>query len=276
MNPPTSFKDFATHFAKVGLPAKMETVAKSIGFVQRPISLRAMMDTVTLGSPVPAPATGLSGKSNYIFYSNCNPLIGVTVTINVTQDIVCAQGFSFQLNALSPRNATTSAQQYGLVFSGTELSGIVNNWSGPKLIIPDSVSLVSLPGSTIPAGYQLSISLQNDSKGNVTGATYAVTDNQGNLLKTYPLNLETYGAKSTELAPVVAFQLNLVGPGSSESVVLSSGSGSIVYEASTALTVSNSWPCGVAGGTLENANTTYGMLSPGPSSRFSQPFGIRT
>jgi hypothetical protein len=40
--------------------------------------------------------------------------------------------------------------------------------------------------------------------------------------------------------------------------------------------VSNSWPCGVAGGTFENANSTYGMLSPGPSSRFSQPFGIRT
>jgi hypothetical protein len=276
MAPPTSFKDFATHFVKVTLLAKMETVASAIGFVERPISLRAMMNTVTLGSPVPAPTSGLGGRSNYILYSNCNPLIGVTVTINLTQDLVCTNGFSFQLNALSPVNETTSAQQYALVFSGNEISAVVNNWSGRNRIIPDSIMLVSLSGSRIPAGYQLIISLQNDARGNITGATYVVTDDRRNTLKRYPLDLETFGAKATELAPINAFQLNLVGPGNSESVVLASGSGSIVYQASNALTVVNSWPCGVVGGTLENANSAYGMLSPGPSSRFSQPFGIRT
>ena len=49
MNPPTSFKEFAT---QLKLPTNMETAASTIGFNLRPIALRSMLDTVTLGRPV--------------------------------------------------------------------------------------------------------------------------------------------------------------------------------------------------------------------------------
>jgi pseudomonalisin len=38
---------------------------------------------------IPAPASGLGSNSNYILYSNGKPLKGLSVTIDVTQDIVC-------------------------------------------------------------------------------------------------------------------------------------------------------------------------------------------
>ena len=64
MNPPTSFKEFAT---QLKLPTNMETAASTIGFNLRPIALRSMLDTVTLGRPVPAPNLGLSGQSKLHF-----------------------------------------------------------------------------------------------------------------------------------------------------------------------------------------------------------------
>ena len=287
MNPPTSFKEFAT---QLKLPTNMETAALTIGFNLRPIALRSMLDTVTLGRPVPAPNLGLSGQSNYILSSNCNPLIGITVTINVTEDIACSEGFSFQLNAVSPASISAqqfAEQQYVIAFEGNNLSWSINSFLPTDPPNDPSFQphgpLASLSSSEIPAGYQLSISLQSDSNGaggNITAATFVVIDSQGNTLPNYPVDLEKYGAAASELAPIISFQLNLVGPGNSENVTLSSGAGSIVYEASSALTVANSWPvCNDmihSGGTEENANSTYGMMSPGPSSMVSQPFGIST
>jgi hypothetical protein len=258
----------------------MEAVASATGFGQRPISLRTMMDTGA-GSPVPAPAGGLRGNSNYILSSSDNPLTGLSVTINVTQDIVCQStdfgvlGFSFQLNALSPASATTAAQQYFINFTGSGIGCGVNNWSGGKPIINDGISLTPVAGPGIPSGYRLTISLKTGSNGNVTEADYSVLDNDG---KTTPgtIPLMKYGATAAELAPILAFQLNLVGPQNKENVVLSSGSGSIAYEASSALTVTSSWPAwlGAVGGTYENANSIYGVLRSGPGTTFSQPFSI--
>jgi hypothetical protein len=239
------------------------------------------MDTGA-GAPVPAPSGGLRGNSNYIFSSNDNPLIGVSVTINVTQDIVCQStdfgtlGFSFQLNALSPASASTAAQQYFINFTGSEIGCGVNNWSsGGQPIIVDGLPLAPVSGPGIPSGYQLTIVLKTGSNNNITEADYSVLDNDG---KTTPgsIPLMKYGATTAELAPILAFQLNLVGPQNKENVVLSSGSGSIVYQASSALTVTSSWPSwlGQVGGTDENANSIYGVLRSGPSRIFSQPFSI--
>ena len=125
---------------------------------------------------VPAPAGGLGSNSNYILYSNCNPLINLSVTIDVTEDIVCESasgpviGFGFQLNAYSPPSETSAFQQYLIALwstpsGGGELMGGVDNWpiSGPN-IINDFFDLTSLPSTTVPAGYQLTISLENDQK----------------------------------------------------------------------------------------------------------------
>src|SRR5580692_7662155 len=60
---------------------------------------------------------GLAIGYNYFLYSpngaNCNPITGLTITINVTQDIVwqsspqgTGKGFAFQLNAFSQIGTT--------------------------------------------------------------------------------------------------------------------------------------------------------------------------
>ena len=84
------------------------------------------------------------------------------------------------------------------------------------------------------------------------------------------------GVTSADLAPIIAFELNLVGPVNSESAVLSSGEGSIIYEATTPMTALNAEPSCAESGyiTAETANSVYGVLNSGPSTEFSQSFNI--
>src|SRR5271165_3708483 len=240
---------------------------------------------------VPAPAGGLGSNSNYILYSNCNPLINLSVTIDVTEDIVCESasgpviGFGFQLNAYSPPSETSAFQQYLIALwstpsGGGELMGGVDNWpiSGPN-IINDFFDLAPLPSTTLPAGYQLTISLENDQNGNVTGATYVVIDNSGNTLANVTQNLLSIaGVTSDFLAPIVAFELNFVGPINGESAVLSSGAGTITYTASSVLTVLNQDPVCTESGyfTAETANSVYSELPSTSSNTFTQSFNVNT
>src|SRR5208337_564460 len=116
-------------------------------------------------------------------------------------------------------------QQYVVALFASELIGAVDNWplSGPN-IINDFFNLASLPSAKIPAGFQIRITLQNDASGNVTGAAYVVIDNQGHTLANVTKTLTSIsGVTSADLAPIIAFELNLVGPVNSESAVLSSG-----------------------------------------------------
>src|SRR5208283_4364601 len=148
-------------------------------------------------------------------------------------------GFGFQLNAYSPKNEKSAWQQYVMAVFGTEIVGAVDNWpvTGNN-IINDFFNLTKTTNNTIPAGYKLKIILQNDNNGNVTGALYVVIDNNGNTLANVTTTLTSIsGVNSTDLAPIVAFELNLVGPVNGESAVLSSGAGTILYSASTILTV---------------------------------------
>ena len=184
-------------------------------------------------------APGFGSNSNQLLFNNCNPILGVSVTIDVTQDIVCAiatgstNGFGFQLNAYSPMNEKSAWQQYVIALWGKEITGAVDNWplQGAN-IINDIFNMVSLPTAKIPAGYQLTISLQNDSDNNINGATYVVVDDTG---KTVANIVKTLNVGKSDLAPIIAFELNLVGPVNSEGAVLSSGAGTITYQATTAL-----------------------------------------
>ena len=68
--------------------------------------------------------------------------------------------------------------------------------------------------SSVPAGYQLSISLQSDSNdagGNITAATFVVIDSQGNTLPNYPVDLEKYGAAASEQTPIISSSSTLSG-----------------------------------------------------------------
>ncbi len=242
-------------------------------------------DNVAIGSPVTAPGSGLGSNSNYILFNGCNPITGLTVTINVTQDIVAksssgsTKGFGFQLNAYSPKKELSAWQQYVMALFGSEVIGAVDNWPVTgKNIINSFFNLQSMPGAKIPAGYQLKMTLQNDAKGNITGAVYSIIDNNGNSLANVTKTLTSLsGVTAADLAPIVAFELNLVGPVNSESSVLSSGAGSIIYEALEPLTVLNAEPgqCTESGYiTAETANSVYGALTSGPSVMFSQSFNI--
>jgi hypothetical protein len=121
-------------------------------------------------STAPVPAAGLGSNSNYILASNCNPILDLSVTIDVTEDIVCksssgsTKGFGFQLNAYSPPDETSAWQQYVIALFGSELTGAVDNWpiTGNN-IINDFFNITSVPKSQVlPAGYQLQIALRNE------------------------------------------------------------------------------------------------------------------
>ena len=78
------------------------------------------------------------------------------------------------------------------------------------------------------------------------------------------------------MAPIVAFELNFVGPINGESAVLSSGAGTITYTASSLLTVLNQEPACTESGyiTAETANSFYSELLPTSSNTFTQSFNV--
>lgn len=241
----------------------------------------------------------LGSNSNYIMYNDCNNLIGVSVTINVTEDMVFesatgpagpgqptnAEGFAFQLNAYSAQGYTTVWQQYCLILWNYNLTGQINNWTANGAIIDyisPALTNTPLPSVTIPAGYQLSIILGSLSA-NINAVTFKVIDNRGQQVVnvTYKLLDDTTNAGApvtvADLAPIVAFELNIVGQQNGAIAVLSSGAGTITYTASEGLTALTQEPACTdsTAFTEEQANTFYGVLAEDtPSNAFTQPFNV--
>jgi len=234
------------------------------------------------------PSAGLGSNSNYLLYSagaqpgTCNNLTGLSVTINIDTDLVGSIGFGFQLNAYSPKGNQSAWQQYVMtVINSAELTGAVDNWpvSGANLI-NNFFSLLSLPSSNkLSAGYQLTIALENDTTGNVTGARYIVVDNHGNTQADVTKSLLSIsGVTAADLAPITAFEINLVGPDYGLPTNLSSGAGTITYAASSLLTVLNAEPACTESGyiTAETANSFYGLMPSSPDYEFTQSFSAST
>ncbi len=100
----------------------------------------ALFSGVDFDEPAPKPPAGLGSNSNYIFVSDCKPLIDVTVTIDLTQQIglllngppshgaPAVSGYGWQLNCYSPTHETDAWQQYVINFVDGDLIGQVNNW----------------------------------------------------------------------------------------------------------------------------------------------------
>lgn len=235
---------------------------------------------------VPAPAAGLGSNSNY-FLSDCSYIKGLSVNVNVTQGIVGSDGFGFQVNAYSAKSDYDGGQQYLIYLdphsSPATLYCMVDNWTeSPKLgqIINHIVPLATLPSQELPAGYALDIALQNDSAGNITGATYQAFDNKGNSIGKQTITLLSLnlvsGSKvtSADLAPIVSFQMNFVDYLNGGVTVLSSGAGTITYVAANPMTVDSSEPSCVDWdfSTVERANSSYGVLPGHPNQTFTQSF----
>jgi hypothetical protein len=240
-------------------------------------------------APVPAPGPGLGSNSNYIFYDNGKTLTNVSVTIQITEDLVSSNGFGFQLNAYSPNPTenTCDFQQFGVAVASNALLAFINTWSEKNGILSNEnpwPTLQSLQSNKLAAGYQLTITLQNDAKtGNVTGCTFNVVDNNGVAQPGLTLSLlslphATTKVTQADLAPIVAFELDLVGPFNSEHASLTSGQGTLTLSATNDLTALTSEPAGLwAGGTAETANSFYSSLPVSyPNGEFWQLFSTST
>jgi hypothetical protein len=240
-------------------------------------------------APAPVPGPGLGGHSNYIVDDHCRNLLGVSVTIEITQDMALksnsaplpglpqAQGFGFQLNAYSPSSSPCATQQIIMQVWGNQLVGQINNWTPANTALTNQIVTVA-PLETpnfLPKKYKLTTSLLYGSGGIITGAQFDVTDNHGNVLPAVQLQIS--GEAPQDLAPIVAFELDIVGPGSAESAVLSSGGGTISYHASSPLTVLAALPTRCVATTLftaEKANTVYGALTVYPANPLVQSFSV--
>jgi hypothetical protein len=251
------------------------------------------------------PEKGLGSNSNYFLYSpaplvsagartalerrpgiglpvftSCNHLLGLSVHIMVDTDITGTNGFGFQINAYSASGEYDGAQQYVVLLipksSSPSLTCVVNNWhSKQQWVIFIEDWLANLPSNTLPAGYQIIMTLLNDAADNITGATFVVIDNHGHTVGNRTISLSNQPAQN--LAPIVAFQLNFVGDIGGATTMLSSGAGTMTYTASNLMSVLNTEPSCVdwTYSTVEAANSMYSLL-PGtlPSHSFTQSFGL--
>jgi hypothetical protein len=240
-------------------------------------------------SATATPPYALTGSSNYVIANpSCEKLTFVEVVIDITEDLVSrpstvspsCDGFAFQINANSPPSSTAFVWQqfiFGLD-DGTHINGgAINNWTQADFASgvawgPGPVNLATLATPyTIPAGYKLVLIL-GTTNGNVTGANWTIVDQYGTSHSTNVL-LSELSPPAGALAPINAFQVNLVGPGDGCLATFSSGAGTISYYTSESVSAESSIPgCDADETTGEQSNVTYGGLPEYPYGSLVQSF----
>lgn len=254
------------------------------------------------GSSITLPA--LSSGNNLILIDVCQNLQNLTVTVNVTQDLITAgdTGFSLQLNAYPQTTSSAQGQtlnwlQYILYvgFPTNNLGWEIQYWdvgaqpySSTQVWPPGHVPIPAnstpwlpalpndfhvqpfgpAPANRLLAGSVMKIQLTTNAAGAVISADFYVTDPKGNLSHgnfPFPANARF---------PIYGFQVDLVGPGGNASCNFLSGAGTILYTVSAGtLAVQSTTTCGGSQpGTAESSNATYGPLSPSSGSAVSQGF----
>ena len=256
---------------------------------------------------VPPSRNGLTSNANYFFYGDGRPILGPSVTLEVTQDIVAEQGFSIQWNAYSHKGAPASWLQYVIAFSATpdrrlKIHWQVEYWAGKEYheelheaiglsaggdLINHSGPLVTLPMAsgtavTVPAGLKVAFSLDCEENGDVTGISVVATDPHGKStssglqqLKDFHFTRNKTKVAREAMVPVHAFQVNVVGIANSRYTYVKSGAGKIIYKASVPITVHNRHPRDISSEgtfTAETSNVIYGRLEAGPGTEFTQTF----
>ncbi len=254
---------------------------------------------------VQPPSGGLVGYSNYNLYSNCQNLTGVSVTIDVIEEMVAipsassaagmqSNGIGFQFNCLPRSGGSIVWQQYIMVVSrtGENLRWGVNNWNTNPAdtdgIIDQGGNLATLPSpfaagySSIPAGYRFEIALNNDAGDNIIGATFSMYDQNGALVfqpETVVLTslTDVNGNQITaaDLSPIVDVDLVIVGYANGAATTLVRGAGTITYRAANSLTALNTFPpCTLGVNTAESSNVRYGLLNSSASTQIVQTFQV--
>jgi hypothetical protein len=254
---------------------------------------------------VDPPSGGLIGYSNYNLYDNCNNLIGVSVTVDVTEEMVAipsapsvagiqSNGIGFQLNCLPRAGGKIWWQQYIMVVSrtGEDLRWGINNWdvnpADTDGIINQGGDLATLSSpfgagyASIPVGYRLEIALLDDGDDNISGATFSMYDQNGapvfppkQVALTSLTDVNGHQITLGELSPIVDIDFIIGGYANGADTSLSQGAGTITYRAINALTVLNTFPSCTAGvNTAESSNVTYGELGSSPNTEITQTFQV--
>ena len=234
------------------------------------------------------PIASVGSSTNYLLNSNCNNIQDLNVGLAASQDLLSANGWSLQLNAYNPAGPTTSWMQYLIQVSGNSMLASIQYWdiaafsactpcpglpckvncTGPNVQLVNSNQSIPVPSSivanTLPQGWTMGIVLLNDSIGNVTGATFTVTD---------PTAPDPYSTTINVLPiyqfPIVAIEANVVGYGTGAFANFTPGAGTITYEAGNQLCVEGGVPTACSSSaavkkgtaTAEMSNATYGTMS---------------
>ncbi len=224
----------------------------------------------------------LSSSNNAILVDNCKSLQNLTVTLHVTLDLVTSgnNGFSLQLNCYPQTNpqATYSGKplnwfQYVIAVENNSVQWGIQYWSEVKGFgfspANNYSSFASAASNQVPAGSVMRIALHTDANGNVTSATFSLTDPAGQV------SSYTFTFPSDCLCAIYGFQVDLVGPPSgTHTCTFTSGLGVLTYWVSTGtLTEQSTNTCGGSQpGTGETSNVLYGDFVPPSGQEIFQLF----
>jgi hypothetical protein len=288
-----------------GAASPLAALAGQVPVIVKPSGLSP--PSANLDSTAPPPK-GFASNHNYFMYGGGKPIWDLVVTIEALTDIVAPTGMGMQLNAYSPAGYDCVYQQYTTGFDPRKSSQLMIAWgmeSWPSKPYHDQLHATlgqpkgnifnvhgkpigpfPTPSDRIPAGYKIRYELlydANDPKGTVTGASYTVTDERGreqgsgnHLIRAYKIWDTKTLVGPSGLAPILAFQLNLVGVGNGRYNFIQSGVGTITYEAAAPMTAEGKQPTTIAAKgvfTKESSNIVYTELSTLPSQKIVQKFG---
>jgi hypothetical protein len=218
----------------------------------------------------------MASDHNMFLINGCQNIQNLTVSFEITEDLVQVvtgaetPGFTVQLNALTPRGSPTTWMQYVFEVMYGTIVGNVEYWNNNTLVFNSNTqvpipSTVSLPVNTLPQNWTLELGLNTDpATGNVNQANFTVKD-----ATTSPAIIWTappIPIPSASQFPMVAFQLNVVGPGGGAYASFQSGGqGTITYSADGGLCIEGGGTDKCSGRytfTQETSNAAYGPISP--------------
>jgi hypothetical protein len=213
----------------------------------------------------------LSSNNNAVLFDNCKSLQNLIVTLQVTHHLVTAgdNGFSLQLNCYPQTKPQSTYQdkplewmQYVIAVEDNVVKWGIQYWSEVKGFgfspVDNYSSFGSASSNQVPRGSVMGIALHTDSSGNVTSATFSITDLKGGV-SSYKFEFP-----SNALCAIYGFQVNLVGPPSgTHTCTFTSGAGILTYSVSPGtLAVQKTNTCGgVQIPTGETSNAVYGDVN---------------
>jgi hypothetical protein len=238
--------------------------------------------------------------TNAVLIDGCKNLQNLSVLLEVTEDIAttAGSGWSLQLNCYPPagqycQTSQINFLQYIVIVQGGNLAYYIQYWAAgtsgwPSGYIPQPGTSPGLPcwahdygnaptfaninGDTLPRQSKLQIALGTNASG-VANITFTYTDPNGNVYQPQPTPTPL-----PAVHPIVAFQLNFVGPpGGTANFTqgVTNSRGIIYYSISSGqLSVQNGGPgaaCGEQGYyTAETSNMSYSDINGAPAGTVTQ------